>query len=634
MRRNNMRLKRIGVIAALIVSTICSGAHATGLNVAIHASKGWDGEQTMSTARQMNSKWVRDEINWRYVEWTKGNLNIPSNASWVDKAVNRGMKPLCILGFGNIAYQENGDEYTNLHLPTLGTKTGAAAEKEQEYWDAWMNYVSYVVTTYKGKIKAYEIWNEPNHTGFNNNVNTDNYAKLYINTRALIKSIDPEAIVICGALAGADSNFASGVLTYIKNNGGLSQIDAFSIHVYAPGSSPEGTYIEALNKSYLKSFWLKGYRGPIWMTENGAYTGNSQNAISERQQAAYAIRFPVMFDSFLKSTNTTGENFWYDLKNDGDDLSNSENNYGLEYSNFTAKPAYNAAKTYNKLVNGMNFVKLNSNNGNYVAEYADSDNNKTYIAWTTKESSQSVTVDIDGHKTTVFSMEGDLIDEFATSGSKTFEISSEPILIYSTNKQTKLSSSTVINYNSNIKKICISGEIENFVSEHEVSFLVVPHGTELNSNLNPALIGYIGTITTNSKNFYHSFSLPRWFCGEADVYVSGYRFGNVITSKKNVPENKYMYIASIDVDKSSMIASTIFNNFTSVEKTATIIVAGYKDGRLIDMRSEVINAPAKTYQPTEFVTAGFTLSEDVDEVRAYVWDDVSGLVPLITPISK
>ena len=606
---------------------------ASGLNIVTHMSKGWDAEQTTSTAKQMNSEWVRDEINWRYVEWTKGNLSMPSAATWVDKAVNKGMKPLCILGFGNALYQENNDEYTNLHLPTLNTKSGVAAVKEKEYWDAWMAYVSFVATTYKGKIKAYEVWNEPNHPNFNNNVNADNYAKLYIETRKVIKAIDPDATVLCGAIAGADNNFINGVLSYIKNNGGLSQIDAFSLHFYVPGSTPEEEYLLNLNRTYLVTFFLKGYKGPIWMTENGAYAGTAQNAVSESVQAAYAIRFPVMFDSFLKSVKTTGENFWYDLKNDGDEPSNSENNYGLTNSSFTAKPAYNAAKIFNKLTDGMSFVKLESNSGNYVAEYSDG-KDFTYVAWTTKSGTQNVTIDLEKTNSKVYAMDGSLTDEIGTPGSKTFSVTGEPVLIYSTNTPVSLSQGTVINYNSAIKKICISGEIENFMSEQEVSFLVVPHGTAINNSLNPALIGYIKTISVNNKSFYHSFTLPEWFCGEADIYIGGLRMSNNITGTKSIPENKYMYIASIDVDKSSMVASAVFRNFTSEEKKANIIVVGYKNGRLIDFRTEVIEAPSNSYEPTEYKTTGFTLNEPVDEVKTFVWNNLSELIPLIPSATK
>lgn len=629
-----MRLRKILTFVFALTLIATTTVQAAGLNVQMHVAHGWDPDQTTTVAEQMNSEWVRDEIRWRYVEWTKGNLSIPSTAAWVDEAVKKGMKPLCILGFGNAVYQENGDEYDNLHLPTLGKKTGDAAIKEKAYWDAWMDYVRFVATTYKGKIKAYEVWNEPNHQNFNNNVNAANYAKLYLATKDLIHSIDSEAIVLCGGVAGADHDFINAVLKYIKDNGGISQIDAFSLHFYVPGSTPEEQYLSNLNKTYLYTFLLKGYKGPIWMTENGAYTGTAQNAVSEREQAAYAIRFPVIFDSFLNSINTTGENFWYDIRNDGEDTTNSEHNYGLTYYNYNPKPAYKAAAIFNKLTNGMTFEKLTSNSDKYVAEYTDGKNNYTYVAWTTKASPQTVTIDVKGEVTTVYSMDGIVIDDFEETGNKSFTVTSEPTLIHSVVGEPNFGDSTVISYNSETKKISVTGEIKYLKGEQEVSFLVVPEGTKLSNGLNPALIGYIGAVKVNSKNFAHSFALPEWYSGAADVYVAGLGIDEGVSGGTQLPDNKYMYVASIDVDKSSMVASAIVRNFTGTEKEAKIIVAGYNGDALVDVRIETIKVPAKTYQPTTFSTAGFTVQGSVNKVKAYVWSDMSELVPLIEPAEK
>lgn len=629
-----MKAKKVLTLILTFVLAVGNVAYASGLNVVTHMGNGWNDDDTIRAVKQMNSEWIRDEIRWQHVETTKGNFKIPSSASWVNKAVNNGMKPLCILDYGNGIYRENNDEYTNIHLPTLGTKTGTEATKETTYWNAWMDYVELVATTYKGKIKAYEVWNEPNHSNFNNNVNAENYAKLYLATRNLIHSIDPDAIVLCGSIAGADNDFIGDVLKYIKNNGGISQIDAFSLHFYNPGSIPEDEYLSNLNRTYLMSFMLNGYNGPIWMTENGAYTGTAENSVNERVQASYAIRLPVIFDSFLDSKNRTGENFWYNLRNNGTDVSDSEHNYGLADNSYSPKLAYNAAALYNKLIDGMNFESLSSTSDKYVAQYSDGKGNYTYIAWTTKTTAQTVSVNIKGEVTTVYSMDGTVTEQFEQIGNKSFTVTSEPILIQSVNGLPKFTDSTSITYDAETKRISVTGGIEYFESEHEISFLVVPNGTKLSNGLNPALIGYIGSIKTNSPNFTHSFRLPDWYCGTADVYVAGLGMDNTVSANAPVADNKYMYVASIDVDKSSMIASAVVRNFTSSEKEANIIVAGYFEDELIDVRIETLKVPPKTYQQTEFKTVSFTPKAPVDKVVAYIWNEMGEIVPLITPVAK
>jgi len=231
-------------------------------------------------------------------------------------------------------------------------------------------------------------------------------------------------------------------------------------------------------------------------------------------------------------------------------------------------------------------------------------------------------------------MDGNVIDEFEETGNKSFTITSEPTLIHSVAGEPTFGDSTVISYNSETRKISVSGEIERLKSEQEVSFLVVPKGTELSNGLNPALIGYIGAIKVNSQNFTHSFGLPEWYCGEADVYIAGLGMNDGANASAQIPDNKYMYVASIDVDKSSMVASAVVRNFTSSEKEAKIIVAGYNGNALVNVRIETLKVPAKTYQPTAFSTAGFTPQGLVNEVKAYVWSDMSELVPLIESVVK
>lgn len=634
-----MKIKKAMPLICAALFAMNASVSAAGLSVTTHASKTWDADSTISAAREMKSEWIRDEIRWKQVEWTKGNFALPTDASWsswVNKAVENGIKPLCILGFGNGVYQENNDEYTSLHIPTYGTKTGAAAVKEQEYWDSWERYVNLVATTYKGKIKAYEVWNEPNHESFNNDINPENYAKLYLATRALIKAIDPEAVVLCGSVTGAgrtDRAFINSVLDYIKNNGGLSQIDAFAIHLYTHGDIPEAGYLTSLETLYSLTFAVKGYTGDIWMTENGTYTGTYTDSVTEAEQAAIAVRQAAIYDSFLKSKSIKGINVWYDLKNDGTNLSDKESNFGLMYADFTPKPAYTAVSLFNSLTKGMEFNALYQSSDKYIAEYTNG-KKYTFVAWKTGSGTGTVTVTVPHEDTKVYSLDGAVVQNVSETGSRTFTVTSSPVIIHSAPLPAEFGSDTVINYNAQTKTVNISGTIENFMDEQEISFLVVPHGTVISNGLDPLRIGYVGSVKTNSASFSHQFGFPEWFCGSADIYVAGYGMKNGVDGSTVIPDNEYVYVTSIDVDKSSMSASAAFRNFTSSAKAAMVIVAGYKGGALVDVKCETVRIPAKTYTPTEFSTVGFVSAEPVDEVRAFVWGDELGMVPLTEAVVK
>ena len=62
----------------------------------------------------------------------------------------------------------------------------------------WQNYVTAVVTRYKGRIQAYEIWNEPNNKGFWTG-DTQQMVTLTQEASEIIHKIDPAAYVVSPA---------------------------------------------------------------------------------------------------------------------------------------------------------------------------------------------------------------------------------------------------------------------------------------------------------------------------------------------------------------------------------------------------------------------------------------------------
>ena len=83
-----------------------------------------------------------------------------------------------------------------------------------------------------------------------------------------------------------------------------------------------------------------------------------------------------------------------------------------------------------------------------------------------------------------------------------------------------------------------------------------------------------------------------------------------------------------------MVASVMVRNFTSSEKEAKIIVAGYNGGSMVDVKVETLKVPAKTLQLTTFTTTEFTPKAPIDQVKAYVWSDMTEIVPLIEAVVK
>ena len=142
----------------------------------------------------------------------------------------------------------------------------------EEFFNLWERYVKSIVTRYKGKIKAYEIMNEsigplPTGKGAFRNQPLELYVKYLKSTYEIIKSIDPEAIVvgICGpqwVFDPYDELFALGALDYL---------DVVSIHYINPTSPPDyGSRLLGMMEKVdkLRQIMRKyGKEKPIWNSE-------------------------------------------------------------------------------------------------------------------------------------------------------------------------------------------------------------------------------------------------------------------------------------------------------------------------------------------------------------------------------
>ncbi len=415
--------KVLSVLLSLAMLT--STASAAGIGVATHMGQGRPVTETLSAAKQVKATWVRDEIRWDFVETSKGNYKIPSQAEWVSEAKAKGMNTLAILAYGNPAVysagvHSNSEGASNTKMPVDdGTADG------KEYFDAYINYVKYVSTTLGDKIDAYEIWNEPDITYFNaEDALAADYAKLLKAAYDVIKVNDPTATVVGVVDAGTD-NYAYTEAT-VKALNGTKAMDAVSFHYYLGKNTPESNARDKMNtvRKIMEDNNLSDM--PIWVTETGYATSDH----NEATQAKYILRNNVIFEDFLKDNNITGEYFSYELRDSNvtEDVlggANYESSLGLFKQDYTPKVSAKAVSVYNKVTADKDFQSLSDTSGNYVAEYGTTD--KAYVAWRT-----SGTADIT--KTLpagaiIYNYDGTVRETVSAEGSKTISISDAPTII-------------------------------------------------------------------------------------------------------------------------------------------------------------------------------------------------------------
>jgi hypothetical protein len=158
---------------------------------------------------------------------------------------------------------------------------GFAAEPKNI--EDWRIYVSTVARHCKGRVHAYEIWNEPNLKLFW----TGTVSQMVILTREaskIVHSIDPQALVVSPS---ATQEKGTDWLTEFLDQGGGEFVDVIGYHFYVAPQAPEATVPLVLKvKRILAEHGAAGK--PIWNTETGWFM--PKPFPSEALAAAYLAR--------------------------------------------------------------------------------------------------------------------------------------------------------------------------------------------------------------------------------------------------------------------------------------------------------------------------------------------------------
>lgn len=352
-------------------------------------------------------KIVRQDIFWEALEKKPAIFDFENSGydELTEALLDQGIRPYYILDYSNSLYEPSNK---------------AIVTKEGE--DAFIRYVDEVTSRYKNKKIIWEIWNEPNGTAWQPKPNFVEYASLVKRASKTIKENDPSGTVVAPALAELNDNSLKW-LEEIFKLGTLNYIDAISVHPYR-GENPEtvvGDY-KALRKlvgqysskniPILSGEW--GYSmKPGWRGLN----------ISEDSQADYLVRMFLI--NLLSDIPIT---VWYDWKNDGTDLYNSEHNFGLRQNDVNiAKKSYLAINTMNYILSGFKLntqVHIGSPN-DYVLNFKN-EQGETVIVYWTSESKHKVNIPLENQKNEILDIYGKKVEDVQGKGTVETEIFNSP----------------------------------------------------------------------------------------------------------------------------------------------------------------------------------------------------------------
>lgn len=191
---------------------------------------------------------------------------------------------------------------------------GFAAEPKD--LEDWRNYVRKVATRYKGRIRYYQSWNEPNLQRFYSGT-VEQMVALSRDAYLILKEVDPSITVVSPSATGdrrsapGDSSGPSWLEEYFSRGGG-TYADVIGYHFYVGRNPPEA--IVPLIKKVQRIMAKYGIGNkPLWNTEAGWAIANSRNSgdskrgvLTTDKAAAYVAR------SFILAWAAGLERFyWY-----------------------------------------------------------------------------------------------------------------------------------------------------------------------------------------------------------------------------------------------------------------------------------------------------------------------------------
>ncbi|HEY3332447.1 MAG TPA: hypothetical protein VGK19_20625 [Capsulimonadaceae bacterium] len=307
----------------------------------------------------------RLDFVWQIIQPTEDKINWSKPDDYVTKLVAAGVIPCPNMGY-------------SAHWASTAPTT---AKSFQEWafaapmQDKYAAFIKAAVERYKGQVHHWEIWNEPDLGFWRGTV--DQYGDLLGAAVMSAHQADPKALVMNGGISERyefKKEFTPQFLT--RSN---PKPDIFAYHSHGP---LDNLYVASAKvREMLKAAGME--KTPIWLNEAGMAAMKSWG-VSERDKALILVKK-------MATSQALGDRAYmlYDLRNDGDNPTDPEANYGIVKRDFTPLPAFVAVHTLIAALSGKAFTgSLNVAPGATAYSYA-AGGNAVVASWSSARSASA-----------------------------------------------------------------------------------------------------------------------------------------------------------------------------------------------------------------------------------------------------
>lgn len=173
--------------------------------------------------------------------------------------------------------------------PTDPSPYGPGRAAEPKNIEDWRNYVRTVATRYKGRIRYYEIWNEPNSKDFYSGT-VERMVALSREAYRILKEVDSSITVVSPSATGMGNDGPSWLDNYLGRGGG-DYVDVIAYHFYVVPNPPEAMQpLIGKVRQIISKYGLN--RKPLWNTESG--WSDPKPFPSDEEAAAYVARAYIL----------------------------------------------------------------------------------------------------------------------------------------------------------------------------------------------------------------------------------------------------------------------------------------------------------------------------------------------------
>ena len=195
-------------------------------------------------------------VTWPYLQPARDQWNFKTLDRFVGDAQRRGVKVLLVLA--------HSPQWASAR-PTEASAYGLGVASEPAQLADWVAYVRTVAARYKGRIEAYQVWNEPSDRQHYSGT-LQQLVELTCEARRAIRQEDPAALVVAAGTAGGGHH-----IDYQEQflaQGGKDCIDVMAHHFYVPRHGAEAMVPQI--RQVRAAMQRQGVGSmPLWNTETG-----------------------------------------------------------------------------------------------------------------------------------------------------------------------------------------------------------------------------------------------------------------------------------------------------------------------------------------------------------------------------